>query len=118
MIYDLISKFSKKRFWHSTLIFDEIDTGIGGAVADAVGRRMEWLGKSLQVLAVTHHPQVAARSSFHMKISKSIKNAVTFTAVEELDDGAKRQEIARMLAGETITGEAIAAAAKLMEVVK
>jgi len=99
-----------------TLIFDEVDTGIGGAVADSVGRRMELLGRSLQVLAVTHHPQVAARSSFHLRIAKEVINASTVTRVEELKGEQKRQEIARMLAGETITDEALAAASRLMGV--
>lgn len=99
-----------------TLIFDEVDTGIGGAVADAVGRRMELLGKSFQVLAVTHHPQVAARSSFHLKIAKEVVGSSTVTKVAELKDEQKRQEVARMLAGEVITEEALAAASRLMEI--
>lgn len=99
-----------------TLIFDEVDTGIGGAVADSVGRRMELLGKKFQVLAVTHHPQVAARSSLHLKISKEVLAGSTVTRVEELQGTQKRSEIARMLAGESITDEALAAASRLMEV--
>lgn len=99
-----------------TLIFDEVDTGIGGAVADAVGRRMELLGRKLQVMAVTHHPQVAARSFGHFKIAKEVKGGSTITRVEEIKGENKRREIARMLAGETITDEALAAATKLMEV--
>lgn len=99
-----------------TLIFDEVDTGIGGAVADSVGKRMELLGKNFQVLAVTHHPQVAARSSLHLKIAKEVVGGITVTRVEELQGAQKRQEIARMLAGESITEEALAAASKLMEV--
>lgn len=98
-----------------TLIFDEVDTGIGGAVADSVGRRMELLGKSFQVLAVTHHPQVAARSSFHLKIAKQVVGSNTVTRVKELTGQQKREEVARMLAGEVITEEAMAAAARLME---
>ncbi len=98
-----------------TLIFDEVDTGIGGAVADSVGRRMEMLGRSLQVLAVTHHPQVAARSNFHLKIAKEVSGGSTVTRVEEITGENKRGEIARMLAGESITSEALAAASRLME---
>lgn len=100
-----------------TLIFDEVDTGIGGAVADSVGRRMELLGKHLQVMAVTHHPQVAARSSSHLKIAKEVAGGSTVTKVEEISGENKRTEIARMLAGDVITDEALAAASKLMEVV-
>lgn len=100
-----------------TLIFDEVDTGIGGAVADSVGRRMELLGKHLQVMAVTHHPQVAARSSSHLKIAKEVKSGSTVTKVEEISGDNKRSEIARMLAGDVITNEALAAATRLMEVV-
>jgi len=98
-----------------TLIFDEVDTGIGGAVADSVGRRMEMLGQNVQVLAVTHHPQVAARSSFHLKIAKEVSGGSTVTRVEEITGENKRSEIARMLAGESITSEALAAASRLME---
>ncbi len=98
-----------------TLIFDEVDTGIGGAVADSVGRRMKLLGNNGQVLAVTHHPQVAAHSSFHLFIMKEIANNNTLTKVRQLNTNEKQKEIARMLAGEKITEEALAAAGKLME---
>lgn len=98
-----------------TLIFDEVDTGIGGAVAAAVGERLEKLGAEAQVLVVTHAPQVAARGSTHYRVSKAVgsDDAVT-TAVSRLDGSPRTEEIARMLAGETITDEARAAARALL----
>lgn len=98
-----------------TIIFDEIDTGTGGAVADAIGRRLAALGQSSQVLVVTHLPQVAARGNQHLLIKKQEKNKKVTTQVEELSDSARAEELARMLAGETITDEARRAAQKLLE---
>ena len=100
-----------------TLVFDEIDTGVGGAVADAIGLRLARLAKQSQVLAVTHAPQVAARSTRHFKIAKSTigKGERVATHVVALDAAARREEIARMLAGATITEEARAAAGRLIE---
>ena len=100
-----------------TLVFDEIDTGVGGAVADAIGLRLARLAKQSQVLAVTHAPQVAARSTRHFKIAKSTigKGERVATHVVALDAPARREEIARMLAGATITEEARAAAGRLIE---
>ena len=100
-----------------TMIFDEVDTGIGGAVADSVGRRLEMLGKKQQVFSVTHQPQVAARGSSHFKVEKLQQNDVTTTSVRRLTNEQRSQELARMLAGEDITKEAIAAADKLLEAV-
>jgi DNA repair protein RecN (Recombination protein N) len=97
-----------------TLIFDEIDTGIGGAVADAVGRRLTDLGKKAQVLSVTHQPQVAALGNFHLKVEKETQGDATTSRVLVLDTDARKEEIARMLAGNQITSEARAAAEKLM----
>ncbi|MGL5447395.1 MAG: DNA repair protein RecN [Rhabdaerophilum sp.] len=99
-----------------TLVFDEIDTGVGGAVADAIGARLARLASRVQVLAVTHAPQVAARAAQHFEIAKSatVDNRVA-TRVRLLDDPARREEIARMLSGAAITNEARAAAAKLLE---
>ncbi|MBM3608361.1 MAG: DNA repair protein RecN [Alphaproteobacteria bacterium] len=99
-----------------TLVFDEIDTGVGGAVADAIGARLARLAGKVQVLAVTHAPQVAARSASHMKIAKvaSGKSKRVATTVEVLPSDARREEIARMLAGATVTDEARAAAARLL----
>ncbi|MBN8520892.1 MAG: DNA repair protein RecN [Alphaproteobacteria bacterium] len=98
-----------------TLVFDEVDSGIGGATASAVGERLARLSSTHQVLVVTHSPQVAARAHAHYVVAKTGKTAVK-TDVISLPDIKKRQEeIARMLAGETITDEARAAARKLME---
>ena len=100
-----------------TLVFDEIDTGVGGAVADAIGQRLARLSAQVQVLAVTHAPQVAARASGHLKIAKGEtgKGKRVATRVEPLLEGARQEEIARMLAGATITDEARAAARKLLQ---
>jgi len=98
-----------------TLIFDEIDRGVGGATADAVGRRLARLAEGTQVLVVTHSPQVAARGDHHWRITKSTDGAVTRTDVEALDKGLRTDEIARMLAGKVITPEARSAARALME---
>ncbi|WP_297297284.1 DNA repair protein RecN [uncultured Methylovirgula sp.] len=99
-----------------TLVFDEIDTGAGGAVADAIGQRLARLAGGVQVLAVTHAPQVAAQAGGHLRI---IKDAIgegerVATRVLPLTKAARREEIARMLAGATITAEARAAAGRLM----
>ncbi len=99
----------------STLIFDEIDAGTGGAVADAIGQRLAMLGKKAQVLVVTHLPQVAARGSQHLLIRKQTKNNKVTTVVEELSAKTREEELARMLAGATITPEARKAAQKLLE---
>jgi DNA repair protein RecN (Recombination protein N) len=98
-----------------TLIFDEIDRGVGGATADAVGRRLARLAEGAQVLVVTHSPQVAARGDHHWRIAKSTDGAATRTHVEALDEGLRTDEIARMLAGQVITPEARSAARALME---
>ncbi len=97
-----------------TLVFDEVDSGIGGAVAAAVGERLHRLGQELQVLVVTHSPQVAARGAHHWRVEKSQAAQKTSTRVEELSADARREEIARMLSGASITAEARAAAASLM----
>lgn len=95
----------------AVLVFDEIDRGVGGAVADAVGERLQRLAGGTQVLLVTHSPQVAARGKTHFRISRKGDH----TIVEQLSDEARIEEIARMLAGAEITGEARAAAEKLLE---
>jgi DNA repair protein RecN (Recombination protein N) len=97
-----------------TLIFDEVDSGIGGAVAAAVGERLQRLGTDLQVLVVTHSPQVAARGAYHWRVAKSLAARETVTRVEELDDDTRQEEIARMLSGRDVTAEARAAAASLI----
>ncbi|CAO4175762.1 DNA repair protein RecN [Methylorubrum aminovorans] len=113
-----------------TLIFDEIDTGLGGAVADAIGARLGRLSEQVQVVAVTHAPQVAARASTHFRIAKdSVKDGAKGKAAKGVEKGservttrvvglaadARREEIARMLAGATVTDEARAAAARLLQ---
>ncbi|MCX7305242.1 MAG: DNA repair protein RecN [Hyphomicrobiales bacterium] len=97
-----------------TLVFDEIDTGVGGAVADAIGQRLARLSSRVQVLSVTHAPQVAARAATHFLIAKSGGKKSVATTVAEMDPAARQEEIARMLAGATITEEARAAAGKLL----
>lgn len=99
-----------------TLVFDEVDTGIGGAVADAVGKRLATLGKVAQVLVVTHQPQVASKGNFHLKVSKQSNDSDTFTRIEPLSELERQEELARMLAGEKITSEARAAAGKLLQI--
>ena len=98
-----------------TLIFDEVDTGVGGAVADAIGKRLELLGQHNQVLAVTHHPQVAARSSNHFKVNKSNKDSYSSTSINNLNYDERLEEIARMLSGERITDAARKAAESLFK---
>ncbi|MFK0687320.1 DNA repair protein RecN [Mesorhizobium sp. IMUNJ 23033] len=97
-----------------TLVFDEIDTGVGGAVADAIGQRLARLSTRVQVLSVTHAPQVAARAGTHFLISKSGGTDKVATGIAEMDRAARQEEIARMLAGATITDEARAAAERLL----
>ncbi|MBR0899819.1 DNA repair protein RecN [Bradyrhizobium tropiciagri] len=99
-----------------TLVFDEIDTGVGGAVADAIGSRLARLAGKVQVMAVTHAPQVAARASQHLLISKDAldKGKRVATRVNALAADHRREEIARMLAGAEITAEARAAAERLL----
>ncbi|PCI51526.1 MAG: DNA repair protein RecN [Alphaproteobacteria bacterium] len=99
-----------------TLVFDEIDRGVGGAVADAVGERLKRLATEAQILVITHSPQVAARAANHWLIEKSEKQAGgdVFTNITVLDNTERQEEIARMLAGAKVTDEARAAAASLM----
>ncbi|WHU02688.1 DNA repair protein RecN [Sphingomonas sp. NIBR02145] len=97
-----------------TLIFDEIDRGVGGAVASAIGERLARLADTAQVLVVTHSPQVAARGAQHLLIAKSHDGTVTRTGVTPLGAGERREEIARMLSGAEITDEARAQAERLI----
>ena len=99
-----------------TLIFDEIDTGVGGAVADAIGGRLARMAEGLQVLAVTHSPQVAARANEHMLISKmeEVGSHRMVTRVQSLSDKSRREEVARMLSGAQVTDEARAQADRLL----
>jgi DNA repair protein RecN (Recombination protein N) len=99
----------------ATVIFDEIDRGVGGAVASAIGERLARLAKGGQLLAVTHSPQVAARGQTHYLIAKSSEGIVTRTSVSLLDAKGRQEEIARMLSGAEITSEARAQADRLLE---
>ena len=98
-----------------TMIFDEIDRGVGGAVASAIGERLARLSKTSQVLVVTHSPQVAARASHHYRIEKSHGSDGTRTHVRKLGDDERREEIARMLSGASVTDEARAQASRLLD---
>ncbi|SPF76517.1 DNA repair protein RecN [Aliiroseovarius pelagivivens] len=97
-----------------TMIFDEIDRGVGGATADAVGRRLADLASAGQVLVVTHSPQVAALGGHHWRVSKSVTNGVTLSTVSPLSSDQRVDEIARMISGDTITDAAKAAAKELL----
>jgi DNA repair protein RecN (Recombination protein N) len=97
-----------------TLVFDEVDSGVGGATAAAVGDRLSRVAADLQVLVVTHSPQVASRGATHMRVSKQAHANRVATLVEPLDAPSRREEIARMLAGETVTEAARAAADELL----
>jgi DNA repair protein RecN (Recombination protein N) len=99
----------------ATVIFDEIDRGVGGAVASAIGERLARLASAGQLLAVTHSPQVAARGGIHFVIAKSSEGTVTRTGVSLLDPAGRQEEIARMLSGAEITAEARAQADRLLE---
>jgi DNA repair protein RecN (Recombination protein N) len=96
------------------MIFDEVDQGVGGAVADAVGLRLKRLAASAQVLVVTHSPQVAARAEQQWKVSKAGDGAAVRTAVSVLSPAEREEEIARMLSGAHVTDEARAAARALI----
>jgi DNA repair protein RecN (Recombination protein N) len=98
-----------------TMIFDEIDRGVGGAVASAIGERLARLAQRSQLLVVTHSPQVAARAAHHYRIEKAHDEGVTRTLVRKLTPDERREEIARMLSGAAITDEARAQAARLLE---
>ena len=104
-----------KDYTSVAMIFDEIDRGIGGATADAVGRRLVRLSKNAQVLIVTHSPQVAALGDAHFQVVKSITSTETLTKVNPLDGDARIEEIARMISGDKITNAAINAAATLVD---
>jgi len=97
-----------------TLVFDEVDSGIGGATAAAVGDRLARVAERVQVLVVTHSPQVAARGSAHLRVTKTTARGRAATLVETLGPESRREEIARMLAGARITEAARAAATDLL----
>jgi len=96
------------------MIFDEIDRGVGGATADAVGRRLRQVATAAQVLVVTHSPQVAALGGHHFRVAKAVDGEVTRTDVAPLDADQRVDEVARMLAGDVITEAARTAARSLL----
>lgn len=98
-----------------TMVFDEVDTGIGGAVAEVVGQKLRELGGKRQVLCVTHLPQVAAQAHRHYRVSKDVDGGATFSAVAALDETARIEELARMLGGVEITAETRAHARQMLE---
>jgi DNA repair protein RecN (Recombination protein N) len=97
-----------------TLIFDEVDAGIGGRVADVVGKKLRAIGESFQVLCITHLPQIAAAGHAHFHISKSVANGRTRTRVVRLSDSERVEELARMMGGAAPTAAARAAARDLL----
>ena len=100
-----------------TLVFDEVDAGIGGATAAAVGDRLGKLAEEVQVLVVTHSPQVGARGNHHLRVSKSESNGSVTSTIRALSDDERTEEIARMISGEHVTTEARAAADTLLNAV-
>ena len=111
----LAIKVTAERENFSTMVFDEVDSGIGGAVSTAVGERLKKLGKNRQVLVVTHSPQVASLGVHHFLVKKKLLNDSTSIDVIKIDGSHKTNEIARMLSGKQITNEAVEAAKKLIE---
>ncbi|HSU83957.1 MAG TPA: DNA repair protein RecN, partial [Thermoanaerobaculia bacterium] len=99
---------------HPTLVFDEVDTGIGGAEAAALGAKLQRLAKGGQILAVTHLPQVASHGDLHFKVSKKVDGGRTSVKVEELEGKARVEEVARMLAGKQITDTSLSHARELI----
>ncbi len=97
-----------------TLVFDEVDAGIGGRVADAVGRKLRKLGESYQVLCITHLPQIAACGHAHYRIEKRVSRGRTTTSVERLDRAGREEELARMIGGETVSAAAKANAREML----
>ena len=97
-----------------TMIFDEIDTGVSGVVANAIGERLKKLGQHLQVFVITHLPQVASKGDNHFKISKETRDGKTYTVIKKLNKEERIDEIARMISGEMVTPEAVSAAKKLL----
>ena len=98
-----------------TLVFDEIDRGVGGATAEAVGKRLSKIAGKCQILIVTHSPQVASKANRHWSVEKVLgRNQMPLTLLNQLDKKASEGELARMISGEKVSKEALAAAAKLI----
>jgi DNA repair protein RecN (Recombination protein N) len=102
----------------ATLVFDEVDAGIGGAEAEAVGRKLRRLARRGQILAVTHLPQVASCGNLHFRVSKRVSGGRTFAEVERLDGPGRVEEVARMLAGKKITASSLSHAEELLQSVE
>jgi DNA repair protein RecN (Recombination protein N) len=98
-----------------TLVFDEVDAGIGGEAADAVGDRLRQLARHAQVLCITHLPQIAARGDHHLHISKTVAGGRTRTQVEMLAGRARELELARMMAGQQVTEQVVISARELLQ---
>jgi DNA repair protein RecN (Recombination protein N) len=98
-----------------TLVFDEVDAGIGGAAADAVGARLQALGQDYQVICITHLPQIAARGGAQFRVAKSARGGRTTTSLTRLDDAGREEEIARMIAGAEVTARVLASARELLQ---
>ncbi len=109
-----IKTLSARRGRGATLIFDEVDAGIGGATAEVVGRRLRALANDYQVLCITHLPQIAACGHHHIHVAKSVRHGRTVTTAERLDPERRAAEIARMMAGEIVTGELIESARQMI----
>jgi DNA repair protein RecN (Recombination protein N) len=97
-----------------TLVFDEVDTGIGGAVADVVGARMQRLASRVQVVCITHLPQIAAHASTHYRITKTVKAGRTLTGVTRIDGKAREEELARMIGGAAVSAAVRASAREML----
>jgi DNA repair protein RecN (Recombination protein N) len=98
-----------------TLVFDEVDAGVGGSAAEGIGRRLKRLASSSQVLCVTHLPQIASFADHHYRVDKQEVRGRTVATVEELDAPGRTREIGRMLSGQTLTPEALKHAAQLIK---
>ncbi|MCZ6695019.1 MAG: DNA repair protein RecN, partial [Acidobacteria bacterium] len=105
----------KRQGGKRTLVFDEVDAGIGGAVAEAVGRQLRRLARTHQVLCVTHLPQIASQAEHHVAVTKRASRGRTEVAVETLDEAGRVRELARMLAGERVTSTALRHAEELLQ---
>jgi DNA repair protein RecN (Recombination protein N) len=97
-----------------TVLFDEIDTGVSGEVAEKMGKLLKEMGTTMQLMAITHLPQVASKGTHHLRVEKSIKQDTTVTSVRSLSDNEREMEIARLMSGEEITDAALVAARQLM----
>jgi DNA repair protein RecN (Recombination protein N) len=98
-----------------TLVFDEVDAGIGGAAADAVGARLQALARTCQVLCITHLPQIAARADTHLQLTKHVRAGRTVTTVTRLDGEGRVGEIGRMIAGAEVSTRVLASAREMLE---